>query len=451
MLQTTGKDYYDIPDDELPSANFAARPSSEISELGFLDMDRLWTFITPVNTGDSFDDGPTPTALTPGTILMPQPDMPRTPPDTPAVKVPSPSRRKSLRQHLRRVSDVAAIVRIPSMRQKSDTAPPGAFTSAEYAPQVPRRAMSARLDKRDAARVRHSKYLPDGELKARTVPGIDESVLEEAAQDESSSGNTTPGFSHPTTSFSRKPRVRETLERKQLSRLRMDFIAVEPGDFVDSPQSMLGTPEELYAAPQPQLQPGQFRPSSAIHGRRGSSTPVSPKTPSPSPWRTPPQPQPPQSNEDFSMEDLNQTTIYVPGPIRLEKHPAVPRMNSVATLDPFTSEIDWTRRPSDLLALEQVVVFFDSMGLNQMATNACLDRYWLTTALHETDLEVMEAGSWSVHSTSTQEARSTLSKFSFSSASSGASVQQDSPQKRQLIRLRRLLSPALPGLKGAEG
>ena len=163
-MQTIEKDYYDIPDDELPSANFAARPTSDISDLGLL-VHGLWSLMdssssSPENTDceDDVEDSLTPVAHTPDTPKMPQPEMPRTPPATPAITVTSPSRRQSLRQHLRRYSDVAAIVRRSSSRQKPNTALPGSFTSAQYAPhtaplgsftsaqyapQVPRRAVSA--------------------------------------------------------------------------------------------------------------------------------------------------------------------------------------------------------------------------------------------------------------------------------------------------------------------
>ena len=174
-MQNATKDYYDIPDDELPSANFAARPTSDISELDPLDVGGLWTFFDFASsssdiTKDDIDGSPTPTASTPETLLMPQPELPNTPPDTPAIKLTSPSRRQSLRERLRSVGDVAALIRRPSTRQKATTAPPGAFNSAEYFPQVPRRAMSARLEKRDAARARHSRQLfvaSESDLEAR--------------------------------------------------------------------------------------------------------------------------------------------------------------------------------------------------------------------------------------------------------------------------------------------
>lgn len=472
-MQTTGENYYDIPDDELPSANFAARPASEISDLGLPDIDGLWTFtsftvsLPPGNIDgeDNFDNGPTSTAHTPDTPRMPQPEWPRTPPDTPAIKVVSPSRRQSLRQHLRKISDVASIVRRPSLRQKASTAPPGAFNSSEYAPQLPRRAMSTRLDKRDSANERHSRHLSsESDLKARRVLGMSERDMEEerrwsrTRQDESDNlkeqGDTE--FLQPNASFSRKPRVRETLEKKQLTRLRMDFVATEPNEIVDSPHSMLGTPKELYAAPQSLLQPGRFRPTSAIHGRRGTSTPVSPKTPSPF---LRPQPQSYEYTAgDEGLEDLFQARTYVCGPIWLERHPAMLRKNSVATLEPFASDLDLIgRRPSDLLVLEQTVVYFDGMGLSEIATEACLDRYWLNgpqEALHETEADAVELAPTtprSQHSSSSRDAHSDLSRFSFSSASSRANVPQGSSQKCQLIRLRRLLSPARPGLKGSEG
>jgi hypothetical protein len=153
------------------------------------------------------------------------------------------------------------------------------------------------------------------------------------------------------------------------------------------------------------------------------------------------------------------TRVYVPGPIQLEKHPALLRKDSVATLDPFASEIDSIgRRPSDMMALEQIVAYFDDMGLNDEASDVCLDRYWLNglqQALRITEFDVMglepPLTPRSQQRCASKDAPSVLSRFSFSSASSSASMPQSSPQKRQLIRLRRLLSPALPGVKSSEG
>jgi hypothetical protein len=472
MLQTTGKDYYDIPDDELPSANFAARPTSGISELGLLDIDGLWTFTSFASSSSEntdseseIDDGPTPTALTQEIPLMPQPKLPQTPPDTPAITVTSPSRRQSLRQRLRSFSDVASIVRKPSMRQKSDTAPPGAkFNPADFAPQGPKRAMSARLEQRDAARGRHSRHLSsESDLKAKKVLGMPQTLLEEERPNprfsfergSDSWDEDEHVMSHMRASFSRKPRVRETLKRKQLTRLRMDFVEVEPDEFGDSPQSMLGTPVELYPSLESQRRPERFRPTSAINGKRGTSTPVSPKTPLP--FRKSSLPSNDRSVGDEDLDNVFRTRLYVPGPIQLEMHPALLRKDSVATLDPFASEIDSIgRRPSDLMALEQIVVYFDDLGLNEGASDVCLDRYWLNgpqQAIRITDFDVteLEPPLTPRSQQSSKDAPSMLSRFSFSSASSSASVSQSYPQKRQLIRLRRLLLPALPGLKSPEG
>jgi len=326
--------------------------------------------------------------------------------------------------------------------------------------------MSARLEQRNAARGRHSRHLSSkSDLKARKVLGMPQALLEEerprARFSFERGGDSWDEDEHALSqiqaSFSREPRVRETLERKQLARLRMDFVETEPDEFIDSPQSMLGTPVELYPSLDPQRQPGRFRPTSAINGRRGTSTPVSPKTPSP--FRKSRSPSNDRSAGNLDLEDLYRTRVYVPGPIQLEKHPALLRKDSVATLDPFTSEIDSIgRRPSDLMALEQIVVYFDDMGLKEEVSDVCLDRYWLNgpqQAVRVTNFDVMELEPpltpRSQQSCGSKDAPSVLSRFSFSSASSSASVPQSSPQKRQLIRLRRLLSPALPGLKSSEG
>ena len=326
--------------------------------------------------------------------------------------------------------------------------------------------MSEKNEHKDAATGRHSRHLfSESDLKARKVLGMPQTLLEEEIPNPRFSfergidswDEDDHVMSHVRASFSRKPRVRETLERKQLTRLRVDFVEAGPDKFGDSPQSMLGTPVELYPSLEPQRQPGRFRPTSAINGKRGTSTPVSPETPSP--FRRSRLPSNDRSAGDEDLDDLFRTRLYVHGPIQLENHPALLRKDSVATLDPFASEIDSIgRRPSDLMALEQIVVYFEDMCLNEGASDVCLDRYWLNgpqQAVQITEFDVMEleppSTPRSQQSCGSKDAPSVLSRFSFSSASSSASVPQSSPQKRQLVRLRRLLSPALPGLKSSEG
>ncbi|KAJ4315527.1 hypothetical protein N0V94_005900 [Neodidymelliopsis sp. IMI 364377] len=470
-MQTTGEDYYDIPEEWVPSANFAARPTSEISELSSLDIDGLWTFTNfsssssnDTDDEDDIDDGPTPTALSPETTLIPEPSMP----DRPDIMVTAPSRRQSLRQKIRSIGGVATNIGRPTVKKNAEMVPSDAFESPDHAPQLPRRAISARIESREAAKERYSRRLsfendwnvdPVLDMESRESKDKTQRSLDSTKNIERTEENRESAMSQTKSSFSRKPRVREALERKKLTRLRMDFVGSEPEKYVDSPQSMLGTPLELYAIPE--REPGRFRPTSAIHGRRGSSTPVSPKAPSPFLRLQP------QSNDtledDEAFEDLYQTRVYMPGPICLEKHPAMLRKDSVATLDPFASEVDSIgRRPSDLRALAQIVVYFDGMGIMEEATDQCLDRYWLTGQRQpqppppplNSEFEVLELEPLSPRSQqsrrSSRDGSSLLSRFSFSSASSSASVPQETPQKRQLIRLRRLLSPALPGLKGSE-
>lgn len=469
-MQAMGENYYDIPNDELPSANFAARPTGDINEPALLDIDGLSNFINFTSSssektanGNDIDDGPTPPALTPETSLMPQPDMPNTPPTTSDITVTLPFGRQSLPQRLGSVSGVTTTMKRRSLWQKADTTPPGAFASAGYAPQVPRRAISARLEKRNAAK-RHLRHLSsETDLKAKKGMDAEETRLRNEDQilvgpSQESDGEEGTENEIPQTHASfRKSKAQEATMRGQPTRLRIDFVGSESEDLEDLPQLMLCTPLEMYAMHA--RQPGRFSPTRAVDDRRGPSTPTSSKAPSPS-W----EPQAQSSDrvavgEDLEdLEDLHQTRMHVTGPIDLEKHSAMLRKDSVATLDPFPSEADSIgRRPSDLMALEQIVVYFDGMGLIEEATDECLDRYWLDEQQQVPqgmDSGVMELESFSPQSQqskrSSGDASNMHSKFLLSSASSGAPMPQGHPQKRQLIRLKKLLSPALPGSKYSE-
>jgi hypothetical protein len=139
----------------------------------------------------------------------------------------------------------------------------------------------------------------------------------------------------------------------------------------------------------------------------------------------------------------------------LAQHPAQLRRDSVAALDPFSLDPKLEslgKRLSDVVGLDGLVMFFDDFGVVAEVTEATLDKYWLCETqnihdLHDIDEEILDArtfsasnveaapkGSWVVQSPRE-------SKFSFSSASSAASV----PAKRKRHRLRGLLSPGLPG------
>jgi hypothetical protein len=140
----------------------------------------------------------------------------------------------------------------------------------------------------------------------------------------------------------------------------------------------------------------------------------------------------------------------------LAQHPAQLRRDSVATLDPFSLDPkleSLRKRLSDVVGLDGLVMFFEDFDVVAEVTEATLDKYWLCETQNIHDLDDIDEEGLDARTVSASSMEGTTpkgpwvaqspreSKFSFSSASSTASV----PAKRKRNRLRGLLSPGLPG------
>jgi hypothetical protein len=446
-MDDSARDYYDIPVQWIPSSNFANRPASEISEI---NLDGLWTFMSSSDSSappSETDDDQTPTSReTPkwtrrendATILAPQP-------------------RSSMLSHNGKASDS------PVMRGKAATAPAGGFNTPNYAPQPPRRAVSARLGPSRTIRGRKPQR-EDPEVDPLTVVktplqahlGPDKPLpslpVIVAPIDSNPWGNTkVPG------SFSRRVRVKKTLDDKNMGRLNMDIVDFESRGLLSSPRSMMNTPRELYAIPEKRAtleEPSSPISPHAKDARRsilfslsGKGLALHLKKPSQY-W---------QHNDALKLYPEGWKATYLPGTICLEKHPAQLRKDSVASLDPFAKEVEpRVRRHSDLIVLDRITAFFDDLGVLEDATEVCLDMFWrdVTQAPYHVAntrassiVSVEEPALKSLESL--QSAPSALSlrgsKFSFSSASSSMSVPRNGTPMRQRDRLKRLFSPAFPG------
>jgi hypothetical protein len=450
----TTKDYYDIPSELLPSSNFANRPASEISDVNLVDG--LWTFIYSSGSSSSsseLEDTVTPTgprdaaeSLESESGALPELEATVT---NQTIHTPQP--------RLRSLSNDMKIKERSQSRRKAATAPPGTLTTPDYAPQPPRRAISARpttskergrrqavrsADRSDFRRKR------DEDLKGPQRPLPSLPILE--VQGDSS--QTLKDTQLPR-SFSQRPRVIKTLNEKKLARLQTDIVDFESRGLLSSPRSMLNTPREMYAIPEKVSTSEAPSSPSSPHAKKAQRSIVSSLS------GTSPKQHLSRARHCKSMYDVHtkrsnlsgQKQIYVPGAIRLEEHPAKLRKDSVASLEPFAKEVGFdSRRNSDMIVLDNITVFFDELGVVEDATEACLDRYWYDVASARTSIititSIDETPATSVEKP--QQGRSTQgpSRFSFSSASSSSSqARNGTPMMRQRDKLRRLLSPAFPG------
>ena len=252
----------------------------------------------------------------------------------------------------------------------------------------------------------------------------------------------------PTSSFSRKARVQRTLKAKRMGTLSTSVVDFEARRIPNSPNSMLSTPRELYGSLKQQSMTNSL-PSPHSRKRR-STTSVSPRTRSPIAHSDIQRHNEIVNDVVRSADLLGQKRVYLPGTICLEEHPASRRRDSVASTDPFDMALaSKGTRFSDMVALDGIVMFFEDLGVVEQVTEVTLDKFWL----HETHNDAHAGDGRRPSITSVEETTSKSprnapsergSKFSFSSTSSTASV-PPSGMKRQRIRLRRLLSPALPG------
>jgi hypothetical protein len=457
----TTKDYYDIPSELLPSSNFANRPASEISDVNLVDGLRTFIYSSGSSSSSSeLEDTVTPTGprdaaesleSESGALLELEATV-----TNQTVHAPQP--------RLRSLSNDMKIKERSQLRRKAATAPPGTLITPDYAPQPPRRTISARpttskergrrqavrsADRSDFRRKR------DEDLKGPQRPLPSLPILEVQGD----SGQTLKDTQLPR-SFSQRPRVIKTLNEKKLARLQTDIVDFEsrgllssPRSMLSSPRSMLNTPREMYAIPEKVSTSEAPSSPSSPHAKKAQRSIMSSLS------GTSPKLHLSRARHCKSMHDghtkrsnlSGQKRIYVPGAIRLEEHPAKLRKDSVASLEPFAKEVDFgSRRNSDMIVLDNITVFFDELGVVEDATEACLDRYWYDVASARTSIititSIDETPVTSVEKP--QQGRSTQgsSRFSFSSASSSSSqARNGTPMMRQRDKLRRLLSPAFPG------
>ncbi|KAH8732970.1 hypothetical protein GQ44DRAFT_696742 [Phaeosphaeriaceae sp. PMI808] len=460
-------DYYDIPTEWIPSSNFAGRPAGEISDSGEVSVtNKRWTFYTTSESSTSSTSSTSSSsaedmlASKPGEYTESTPTPTQTSPQKPTIIITSPT--VTMQKPLSRsLSDSAKFIRHPRAHAtlaRAATTPTCAPRMPDYAPQPPRRAISERIGQPDT-------------LKARII--CQESVMIELVDAKEGGPEELPGSkrwpiqrihfqeqcyqNHYTTSkqlsrsLSQKARVRKTLHNKGLGRLNTSIKDTEPLGQL-RPSSMMLTPRELYGLQEGQS-PGED-PSNphAIDARRSIISSGLVKVTSSCHHST-------MKAGSILLSDkgskrtswMREKRMYEPGAICLEKHPAEPRRDSVATLDPFDKTIGpRNKRFSDTIMLDSITMFFEELGVVEYASEQCLDRYWdgvnrkrcHVASLRKSITSVEELPVRSLtRSLSLRSPRS--SRFSFSSASSTTSQARAGTPMRD--RLRRLLLPPFPG------
>lgn len=230
-------------------------------------------------------------------------------------------------------------------------------------------------------------------------------------------------------SFSGRDRVKETMKRKNMEMLKVDFGNSPPRErLLASASSIVNTPNVFYnrpasletkTPPSPASSPGLLQ-APASRSTTSLDTGTSRRSPSPSKnaWKSSPPSSlrsaassksdtlstrskhfslplspgaqgvpwrrsmvievPPQSKSPAEKEER---PIYIPGPIQLEENISVtPRCASVANLD--DGDAPEAKRFSDLVVLDSITMYFEAFGVTE-ASDACLDRYWVrSTATH---------------------------------------------------------------------
>jgi hypothetical protein len=400
-------------------------------------------------------------------LTMKPPPTPR----TPTIRVISQDEEEQ-RSRTRSVSDDVKVSDRPRLRKKSATAPPGGMGVPGYAPQPPRRAISARVGEMNTIQGRtpeQETYVTDPLAVRKVMDRKQEEQRKQQPQpprpsppqpprhDEIRRKNQLTIKGQRIGSFSQKARVRKTLDDKKLGLLNTHIVDFESKGLLTSPTSLLSTPRELYPIPekrsagQEHLYVSPEDPTSphSIAARSSIMSILSPRSQ--------------QSRRMRSRKKKRHTErqqIYIPGAIRLEQHPAQLRKGSVASLDPFEETTDTRgKRYSDMIVLNSLTMFFAELSVLEDATEACLDRYWRDTEPPPprqvakpsiTSVQEMIAAPESQKVEKPQSLWSHRgSRFSFSSASSTASSPAPGTPgtpMRQRDRLKRLLTPGFGGL-----
>lgn len=472
-MECKAEDYYDIPNELLPTPNFAGRPASEISDIGVVDG--FWTFpdVSPLffNADDGDVDSTREARCPEKSSQLHAP----TQPEVPEVKVTSPSSNHAHR-HTRNWSNVGPAMDMARLQKKASTAPPGATYLPDFAPQPLQRALSVGLGQSQTTRGRSECKKSHVEdfvaIKSALREIRSEPLLHLPSAGKCRIRGQAGGTLQSPSSISEMAREGRMGRNERLAKLDTAVMDYDAESIFGSTISMTNTPQELYGAAEVEITRTQCprQPS-----RRNFLMRVSPETSLVPQQHTRSQRLDAQGLETLQHDDdvastgtREQGRLYLPGPVVLEKHAVLARKASVATMDLFDSGLESrAKRFSDLTTTDGIVSFFADLGVTENSPDDCLDRYWLD------ERPGQRASAWSRRTSivsiiepvlggplsplsplspeSAQSGRQTRnitrmpSKFSLSSASSSASLPRPGTPMGKRLKWIRLLTPGLPG------
>lgn len=432
--------YYDVPVTPGPSANFANRPITDISGLLLVDE----TFMISSSSSSSLSDA----ADVPAAALES--------PTTPTIRVTFPNEEEQ-QPRGRSMNNDENVADRPRLRKKSATAPPGGIaTSAPgYAPQLPRRAISARVGETEGIQGRtpqqtygtnpwSAREVQQSERSKRPPqsPRLPPSRPPRSEELERPSSEVTIRAPSPE-SFSQKARVRKTLESKNVGRLNTRIVDYESRGLLSSPTSMLNTPCELYRiaekhpAGNAHWRADPYGPHS-VDARWSILSSISPRSQQSHRVRS-------RKKGSKRSRQAEKQRIYVPGPIRLEGHRAQLRKGSDASLGPFDEGAATKgKKYSDTIVLNSMTMYFAELSVLEDASEACLDRYWRDTKppvpRHVVKPSVSSIEEIPIVESPRRPSITSTTRGSRFSSSSASSSSTTAPM-RQRDRLKRLLTP----------
>lgn len=465
------EDYYDMPADELPSANFAGRPVSDIDMLG-----GYWTPTAYYPSSSSSEDGDendkdnkvSPQRRNLSRAFRPAAKLQR----RVGEKGPSSTSTLDPTDDISQGSGVTGRRWRVSRRGEQETAS-GSLEARTSPLFEPRRAGGARLlgysdsvkrkrktRTRTQTQTQSCDKIGSGTATSRAIPGRMRATSGPPGGGEAIS----PCAKQSRTSLAHSTRVRLIGQGTQLAVLNTGVAADESRRFAASPSSVLSTPRELYAVVDGRVE-GEttaaraWRPAGNI-----TRSPLSSSSRSNAHCR----------NQQAGRVDVaDRRNIDWPGAVMPARQSVRVRRDSVATGLDAKLVCERERYNAERVGPpeeDDIVTFFEEFGVAVEATEATLDQFWLRdrcTAEEDNDdrsdaglsstLSVSSLPTASISNVGEAKAKAETpqaglqlarqSRFSLSSASS-CSASETRPKKRsKRSRLRDLLllSPGLPG------
>lgn len=275
----------------------------------------------------------------------------------------------------------------PLLIRKTATAPPGSLFLNVAKPHPPRRAISARgtgAPQGPSTRIRRSYLLSPllprlsqiGTAYSRSLISRRKSSAKASQRPKRGALRAIPPKAlekyesiaqvleaRTGGSLSQKPRVQQTLKSKKIRNLNTDIVDFKKKELPGTPGSIIKTPRELNGDVTPGARDGSVivKPLALepiMHAHRAQE----------------------RLSKELKVLQIWKQQVYTPGPIKAAlPTPTAYRKNSTATLESFVGAVEGynrSRRASDDAALDDVVAFFESLGIVHQAGPDELDRFW---------------------------------------------------------------------------